>query len=233
MNTLSKYLAPAAFAALLALSVPAAAQPALVPVITVTGTAQMDVVPDQARIQAGVTAQAANAQAAAAANAKAMAAVIEAAKSAGIAEADMQTMRLSLAPMRENRDKPMQVTAFRASNQVTLRLRAVDGVANVIDKLIGAGATDIGSIEFVVSNADQVADRLRGAAVEDAKRKAELYAKAAGSTVGRAVAISEEGTAPPMPLMRAQAASAPAAMPVMAGESTLRVSVSVTYELRN
>ncbi len=50
--------------------------------------------------------------------------------------------------------------------------------------LVGAGATDIGGIGFSVSNASKLLDDARGQAVADARRKAEIYAKAAGVTLG-------------------------------------------------
>ena len=59
--------------------------------------------------------------------------------------------------------------------------------------LVGAGANDIGGINFMVSQASKLLDEAREQAIADARRKAEIYAKAAGVTLGAPLSISEEG----------------------------------------
>ena len=79
--------------------------------------------------------------------------VLRALKGAGIEEKDTQTSRLSLQPQyAPNRTGTSPITGYRASNRVTIRLRDVTKVANVIDVLVGAGANDIGGINFTVSH---------------------------------------------------------------------------------
>jgi uncharacterized protein len=69
----------------------------------------------------------------------------------------------------------------------------------VIDMLVGAGANDIGGINFMVSGASKLLDQAREQAIADARRKAEIYAKAAGVTLGAPLSISEGGGSP-MPM---------------------------------
>jgi uncharacterized protein YggE len=84
-------------------------------------------------------------------------------------------------------------------------------------------------IEFMVSQHSRLLDQARAEAIADARRKAELYAKAAGARLGPVVSISEEGTAsPPHPVMQAMRAGA---VPVAPGEQTLRATVTVSFEL--
>src|SRR5207244_4586342 len=115
-------------------------------------------------------------------------------KGAGIDEKDYQTSRLSLqpqyAPAGLNRTAP-QITGYRAGNRVTIKVRDVTKVANVIDTLVGAGANEIGGINFIVSQASKLLDEAREKAVADARRKAEIYAKAAGVPLGHTRGISE------------------------------------------
>ncbi len=73
-------------------------------------------------------------------------------------------------------------------------------------------------IEFVVSEQSKLLDRARDDAIADARRKAELYAKAAGARLGHVVAISEEGSATPPRPMQAMRAGA---VPISPGEQTL------------
>jgi uncharacterized protein len=203
------------------------------PAISVNGEATVSVAPDQAQIDAGVTSEAKTAREASDANNAAMGKVLLALKGAGIEEKDYQTSRLSLQPQyAPNRPGPSAITGYRASNRVSIKLRDVTKVANVIDTLVGAGANEIGGINFVVSQASKLLDEAREKAVADARRKAEIYAKAAGVTLGEPLGISEEGQAP-QPVFRGKVA-APMAItaPVAPGEETLSVTVSVSWAIK-
>src|SRR6202165_769879 len=186
------------------LATPALAQTVVPPsVISVTGEATVSVPPDQAQIDGGVTSEAKTAREASDANNTAMGKVLLALKGAGIEEKDVQTSRLSLQPQSApNRTGPPAISGYRASNRVTIRVRDVAKVANAIDTLVGAGANEIGGINFVVSQASKLLDEARERAVADARRKAEIYGKAAGVTLGAPLSISEQGFPGPIPFRK-------------------------------
>ena len=166
--------------------------------VTVTGEATIAVAPDAAMIRIGVSSQDKTAREASDANARQMTAVLAAIKSNNIAERDIQTSRLSLQPQYDpNKSGTARLTGFQATNQVTVRIRDIGNLAAVLDSAISAGANEMSGIEFIVSEQSKLLDRARDDAIADAHRKAERYAKAAGSRLGRVVAISEEGSAPP------------------------------------
>ncbi|UPK35901.1 SIMPL domain-containing protein [Bradyrhizobium sp. 186] len=203
--------------------------------ISVSGEATVSAAPDLAQIDAGVANDAKTAKEASDANNAAMGKVLLALKAAGIAEKDYQTSRLSLqpqyAPNRSGGASP--VVGFRASNRVTVKIRDVTKVAGIIDTLVGAGANDIGNISFEVTQASKLLDDARVQAVADARRKAEIYAKATGVTLGSPLSVSEGGG--PVPLFKARMATAPmAAAPasVAPGEETLSVTVSVSWAIK-
>jgi len=212
---------------------PALAQTVPPPAISVTGEATVWVAPDQAQIDGGVTSDAKTARETSEANNAAMGKVLLALKGAGIEEKDYQTSRLSLQPQyAPNRTGSSPITGYRASNRVTIRLRDVTKVANVIDVLVGAGANDIGGINFTVSQPSKHLDEAREKAVADARRKAEIFAKAAGVTLGEPISISEE-TGAPAPMFRGKMAAPMAAgAPVAQGEETLSVSVNVSWAIK-
>lgn len=204
------------------------------PSIFVTGEASISVPPDTVEIDAGLTTEAKNARDAMEANNTSMGKVLLALKGAGVAEKDYQTSRLSLTPQMAQRtpnSQAQQITGYIARNRVTVRLRDVTKVASIIDTLVGAGVNDMGGIAFGVSNASKLLDEARVEAIADAKRKAEIYAKAANVTLGSAISISEEGGAP-APVYRSKFAAAPASAPIAQGEETLRIGVSVSYEIK-
>jgi uncharacterized protein len=198
--------------------------------VTVTGEATVGVAPDTAIIRIGVNSQEKTAREAGEANARQMTSVLAAIKASGIAERDIQTSRLSLQPQYDpNKGGTPRLTGFQANNQVTVRIRDIDSLPTVLDRAIGAGANEMSGIEFVVSEQSKLLDQARDDAIADARRKAELYAKAAGAKLGHVVSISEEGPAPPQP--RPMQAMRAGAVPVAPGEQTLRAIVSVSYEL--
>jgi uncharacterized protein len=214
------------------LAVPALAEDAP-PAISVTGEASISVPPDLAEINAGVSTEAKTAREASEANNAAMGKVLLALKGAGIEEKDFQTSRLSLQPQyAPNRSGPAAVTGYRATNHVTIKLRDVTKVASMIDLVTAAGANELGGINFMVSSASKLLDEAREQAIADARRKAEIYAKAAGVTLGAPVSISEEGSQAPPQFRRMAAGMAAAATPVATGEETLRVAVSVSWAIK-
>jgi uncharacterized protein len=213
------------------LAAPALAQVAPIATISVTGEATVSVPPDLAQIDAGVSTEAKTAREASEANNAAMGKLLLALKGAGIEEKDFQTSRLSLQPQyAPNRSGPNAVVGYRAANRVTIKLRDVTKVAGTIDLLVAAGANEIGGINFVVTAASKLLDDAREQAVADARRKAEIYARAAGVTLGSPVSISEEGAPGPTPFRRMAAGAASAA--VAQGEETLQVTVSVSWAIK-
>ena len=192
----------------------------------------MSVAPDQAQVDGGVTSDAKTAREASDANNAAMGKVLLALKGAGIDEKDFQTSRLSLQPKyAPERSAPSTVVGYRASNRVTIKVRDVTKIAGVIDILVAAGANEIGGINFVVSQASKLLDDIRDKAIADARRKAEIYAKAAGVTLGEPLSISEDGGS--VPVFRGKmAAPMAAATPVAQGEETLSVAVSVSWAIK-
>lgn len=220
-----------------ALPSPLAAQTPVKPPATlaVTGEGTVSAPPDLAEIDGGVTGEAKTAREATDAVNKQMAEVIRALKSAGIAEKDIHTTRISLYPQSAptRAGQPVQILGYRATNHVRVSIREIARAPQMLDAMLAAGANEIGAISFQIAEPSKLIDRARAEAVNDARRKAEIYAKAAGVTLGAPLAINEEGAALPPPRMQRMAVGAAAApTPVEPGELTLRTSVSITYEIK-
>jgi uncharacterized protein YggE len=198
--------------------------------VTVTGEASVSVAPDTAVIRIGVTTLGKNAREASETNAKQMTAVLAAIEESGIPDRDVQTSLLSVQPKYDpNKGGTARLTGFQVTNRVTVKIRDVDALPAILDRAIGAGANEMSGIEFVVSEQSKMLDQARSEAIADARRKAELYARAAGAKIGAVVSISEEGGSPtPRPVRQAMRASA---VPVAPGEQELRAMVTVSYLL--
>jgi uncharacterized protein len=226
-----------AAAAVFVPTVQAHAQQTLPPVgrVIVIGEGSVSVTPDYAQIGSGVTTRAKTVKEATDSNSKSMAAITKALLESGVALRDIQTSRFSVQPVyapQEPRTEP-KLAGYSVSNQVRVKIRQIDTVGEVLDHLVTAGVTDIGNVEFLVSEPSKALDQAREAAIADARRKAEVYAHASGIQLGRVEWITEDsGFALPVPT-RAQGASAAMAapVPIASGEDTLRVRVTVGFDI--
>jgi uncharacterized protein len=200
--------------------------------IVVSGEGRISVAPDYAAITAGVTTKAKTAKEATDANAKLMAAVIAALRDGGIAQKDIATTQFSVQPVytTQSNTEP-KLTGFSASNQVAVTIRQMDKVGDIADRMVAAGATNIGNLAFLHSDASKLLDQAREAAVADARRKAELYARASGVTLGRLVSISENSAYTPYAAMDGMFRAKAVATPIASGEDTLRVAITVDFDI--
>lgn len=205
--------------------------------ITVTGTGEVEAAPDLAEITAGVVTEAETAAEALAANGRAMTEVLAAVADAGIAPADVQTRALNLEPVWDASGGPQvpgedapRITGYRASNQVSLRLRAIDTLGPVIDALGEAGANQLFGIVFSLAEPKAQRDDALRAAVADARAKAELLAEAAGATLGPVLSI-RAGSAPGRPIPYAARAEMAMDMGIAEGSVAVGAEVEVVFEL--
>ncbi len=192
-------------------------------------------VPDIAVISAGVVTQASDARSAMATNATAMTRVITALRGAGVADRDMATAQISLSPQyRYVENQAPVVTGYQANNSVTVRFLDVAKSGAILDALVAAGANQISGPNLTIDKPESAQDEARANAIKTARARAELYARAAGLTVKRIVAISEAGEVyRPMPMVmgRNVMSDMSAKTEIVPGEQDVGVSVSITFEL--
>ena len=224
--------------ALLLSATPLWAQEATQPprVIQVVGEGRSTAAPDMARVSLGVSQQAATAGEAMAAMSKGMGTVLGTLGTLGIAQVDIQTGQLMLEPAYNYNtpDGNPVMTGFIATQIVDVNVRDIGVLGDVLDAVIEGGANRVNGVYFDVSDPQAVTDEARRDAVADARARAELYAEAAGLSLGGIVSISESTVyAPPMPMYDARggAAAEAAAVPVAPGQLSLTTSVTVTYAI--
>ncbi|WP_172296570.1 SIMPL domain-containing protein [Pseudoruegeria sp. HB172150] len=217
--------------AALLLALPAVAQQADPGRLTVTGEGSVASAPDMALITLGVTSRAETAAAAMDATSDATAAVLETLTGAGIAATDMQTSDLTLFPLQSDRSASgaeSRITGYEAGNTLTIRVRDLDTLGTTLDAALDAGANTFRGLSFALQDPVPALDEARRRAVADARRKAELYAEAAGITLGPVLELSESGGNGPQPLARFAAAEA---MPIAAGEVDTSAAVTLVFQI--
>jgi uncharacterized protein len=203
--------------------------------VTVSATGSVAADPDHVVISTGIATDGDTARDAMTKNTAAMSKMIEGLKTAGIAAKDIQTTAINVEP-RYNapRDgKPPSVIGYRVVNMVRILARDIKKFGEVLDQSITLGANQMGGISFEVSNAETLKDEARRQAMVNARRRAELYAQAAGAALGDVLTISEQliGGGGPRPYAGARMMQAEA-VPVEPGSQRLEVQVHVMWGLK-
>ncbi|WP_342305876.1 SIMPL domain-containing protein [Methanolobus sp. ZRKC5] len=204
-------------------------------IISMSGYSEQKVVPDTASLSIGAVVQSETSKAATSENAAIMSTVIEELKALGLEDSEIQTSYVSVYPI-YNYDKERTITGYSASNSVEVTTTNLDILGDVIDRSAAAGANQIGSISFSVSDDQQkeLREDLMDEAVTDASSKANTLASSLGVKITgvKTSSINEGGNSRVYYAMADTAMEmdeeAPAT-PIEPGESTVSMSVQVTY----
>lgn len=206
--------------------------------VTVSATGTVSAEPDEAAIATGVTTEAKTAREAVLSNSAAMKKVIsELLKGQAIEAKDIQTTQFNVEPVYvyPQEEKPPVATGYRVHNMLSVRVRKLDKLGEVLDQLVSVGANQMNGISFDVSKAETLKDEARKDAMANALRRAKLFAAAGGAEVGEIVQISEDvsGFAPqPVMFGRAKNMAAEASVPVERGSQQLEARVTATWKLK-
>jgi uncharacterized protein YggE len=161
--------------------------------------------------------------------------VIEAEKALGIPAEDIKTTNYSVQPRYDYSGETQKIVGYDASSNVTIKVEDSSKVNEVVDTATSNGANQVGGISFEVSDPTQAQNQARDLAVEDAKKKAQEAAAAAGFTLGKIINYSESTNDNYPTPMYAEAArdmstlSAPTK--IEAGSSEIQMTVRLSYEI--
>ncbi|KAK0349149.1 hypothetical protein LTR94_034310, partial [Friedmanniomyces endolithicus] len=123
-----------------------------------------------------------------------------------------------------------------ASNRVTVTIQDLSKVGTTADAVVAAGVNQIDGIGFGLKDPKAAEDQARVLAVRALQDKARLYAQALGVDLGPVRSLTEGGGYAPQPrpeVMYARVAmdAGGASTPVSAGELTVRIDISGTYDI--
>lgn len=161
--------------------------------------------------------------------------VIKALKSLGIDEKDIKTTGYGIHPTYDWTSGRQRITGYNASTNLSIKVRNIDKVNEVIDTAAEKGANVIGNISFDVDDRKKAEDEARKEAVEEAKRKAEEAARAAGFRLGKIVSYSENEAGYPVPVsydaLRLEKSANQESTDIQSGSNEIVVVVSLGYEI--
>jgi uncharacterized protein len=204
--------------------------------MSVTGTATLDIAPDCADLTMTITSDGSLPGLAMSALQRRRAELVAALKRSGVETADLKLSQISLNPIYDRRldGVELRVATYRASITLTATTRDFDRIAPIMDAGAQAGSSQM-STAFRRSDLPALKKKVRDLAIAAAKEKALQMAKAVGVELGHVLSVAEAS--------RGQmwsneyfpgnlAASAPSTGDGIAGTSqTLSLDITIGYEL--
>lgn len=217
--------------------------------ISVTGEGKVAMKPDIAMLNVSVVTEAKKIKGAQLDNSRLSGSVLGFLKEKEVAEKDIKSVNYSIYPQYNYYDTPVclaypcpprrppEVVSYQVRHTLEIKVRDLDEVDDLLDGVVSAGATEVGSVSFTVEDEEKVKQESRKKAIEDAKAKAEVLARDLGVRIGKIVGFSESGGPFPIYARTFEAkggfggdvAPTPEVQP---GEQEVRSTVTITYEFR-
>ena len=172
------------------------------PTIQVTGTAEIQVVPDTATFSFAVVKKDKSVAVAKRENDETITKVTDLAKRFGIAQTDVKTDYISVKevtkrvkiPNSDDDDDEYEnvFDGYNVSRSLVIKLRDMKKFESFLTALLEAGINNVSNVVFSSSELRKYKDQARAQAVRAAKEKAQAIASEIGQTIGKAVSIEEE-----------------------------------------
>jgi len=205
--------------------------------LNVSGTGRVTLTPDIAYITIGVQTESKDAAQAVSENNTKTQAVINALKDAGVESKDIKTTNFNIYPRQEydDRGKPTGEITYIVNNSVFVTVRALEGIGELLNATVAAGANTIQGIQFDVDDKAEALADAQAKAVENARAQANNLAEAAGVTLGDVLNISTLGVPVPLPKYEGRVvieAAEAAPVPISPGEMVVSVEVNMVFEIK-
>jgi uncharacterized protein YggE len=217
-------------------SVVEASEPTQEASIKVVGFGEALGQPDEAQVTVGVETFAPKVNDATAENEATIDAILEALEKAGTEADDIQTSNYSLWTEQKYGDNgPEGIAGYRVSNQVSVVIRDIDKVGDVLAAVTSAGANNIYGVQFSVADPAGLEAEAREKALENARQRAESLAQLSGLTLGDIRAIDEASSqfAAPLPMGGGGfgGGAADSSTSISPGRLSYQSQVQVTFEI--
>ena len=161
--------------------------------LSVTGSGTVLVESDLAIVTVGVQETSKDVLAAQSTVNEKIAAIKQALLDAGVQESEINTDSINIYANYDYSDNTEVIVGYTARNSLSVRTTDMDNVGSLIDAAFAAGANTLDNVQFTVQDDTQAREQALTMAVEDARRKADVLASAAGLQVASIERISEGG----------------------------------------
>lgn len=204
-----------------------------IPMINVSGTGKVYLVPDIAYVYVGVRSQADDVANALSQNNAQASSIASALQEMGVAAEDIQTTAFNVYPQQQYAPDgtPME-TVYVVENTVFITVRNLQNLGALLDSTVRAGANTINGISFDVEDRVSAEAEARRLAIEDAKAKAAELAQLSGVELGQlySVNVYSSGVSPVYEAKGGAAMSSGA--PIAAGQMVVQMEASMSFAIK-
>ncbi|MCK0537573.1 SIMPL domain-containing protein [Alcanivorax quisquiliarum] len=199
--------------------------------LDVSGTGEVKATPDRFRVRAVSSRTGSDINAMKQEVDAEIGAAIKLADELGIADNLVRAMGLSVQPEWQWQPE-RKLIGHRVTRDIDFAVDGVEIYAELLEALTRLGFTELHQAGAELADPASLEEQALRQAVDDARRKADILAQAAGRTLGAAIAIQEQGSSMPQPVMMAMdAAVQRESSAYAAGELTVRQQVQVRFLL--
>jgi uncharacterized protein YggE len=202
--------------------------------VQVSGSAIVTGTPDVACITLGVETKDASAEVAAQDNANRMAKVLAALKALGLTDKELTTtgynVYSSTQVLHRGTADEVTTTTYHVQNRLNIATKDLDGVGQIIDAAVKAGANQVQGVRFDIEDKQEMQLQALQSAVEQAMTKARVMAGSAGIALGGLSTMSESYSsyAPMMSTMALRADGA-AGTAINPGDVEVSATVNLNF----
>lgn len=168
--------------------------------------------------------------------------IIAEVKKLGIEDKDIKTSDYNLSPVYNyTNDKGQELIGYEVTQTLTLKIRDLSKIGDVISKTTAQGANQVGNISFTIDDEFALKNQARELAITKAKEKAVLIAKQSGMKLGEIKSVVENSdpvispmayTNAKMDLSFAGGGVAVTSPSIQSGQNEIKVDVTLVYEVK-
>lgn len=162
-------------------------------------------------------------------------------KKLGIEDKDIKTSNYNLSPVYNyTNTRGQELVGYEVTQNMTLKIRDLTKIGDVIAKTTEKGANQIGNINFTIDDEFALKNQARELAIQKAQEKAALIAKQSGMKLGEVKSVYENADAA-QPVMynysnakleMASDQAAGSSPNIQSGQNEIKVEVTLVYEVK-
>ncbi|MDX6614140.1 MAG: uncharacterized protein QOD75_3326 [Blastocatellia bacterium] len=162
------------------------------PLITVTGEAEVNVIPDEVVFDVTVQTLNRDLRQAKTQTDEKLKTLIALTRKYGIAAEDVQTDYIKLEPRYRGNDEARTFLGYSVRKDLVFTLRDVTKAEGLLSDILEPGVTRLNSVRFQTSQLRKYRDQARTSAITAAREKALALTATIGQTIGKAYSIEED-----------------------------------------
>lgn len=210
--------------------------------VSVSGTGSVEVEADNATIILSVITRGKDVGNTAKENAEKMTKVHESVLALGILPEDVSTEHYTINQESNYLNGKVIYGDYVATNRIKIFIKDLTMAGNVIDAAIKAGANQLSSFQYGISNKESFVKQARTLAVQNARDTANLLATTSGAFLGKVISLNEQSNNFGFYRVNAKRASLEAAVedtassfvstPISGGKTTISFTVDAVFEIK-